>query len=81
LSEDKINKFNLIKKIPFKEAQFNKDPRKKTQGNPCYFKKKDKSYRKKVEKNVIGRNMKKKQTLKKKTSQAQVNLVNLSLFF
>jgi hypothetical protein len=55
----KLKKINLIKN-PFKEAKFNKDWKKKLWGNPCYFKKKDKSYKKRVKKNVIGWNMKKK---------------------
>jgi hypothetical protein len=41
MSNDKINKFNLIKnKIHFKEAKFNKNREKKYRGNPCYFNRK-----------------------------------------
>ena len=42
----------LKNKLFFKEMKFNKKIEKKNSSNPCYFKKKDKSYRKRVKKNV-----------------------------
>jgi len=40
MSNDEINKFNLIKKIPFKEVKFNKNRKKKLKATLVIFFKK-----------------------------------------
>jgi hypothetical protein len=75
---DEIKKINLIKKtrLLLKKLNLTKTE-KKTQGNPCYFIKKDKSHRKRI-KTMLDDEIAKKKSLKKKkkTKQTRVNLVN-----
>lgn len=67
--KEKINKFYFIKKsINFKETKLNKD-RKKTQASLCYFKQKDKSYRKKSKKECQRIKCEGKKELKKNKSE------------
>jgi hypothetical protein len=52
MPKNEINKFNLIKKKSFLKKQNLTKTKKKTQNSPCYFKKKNKPYRKRVKKCV-----------------------------
>jgi len=63
---DEIKKFNLIKKtrLLLKKLNLTKTE-KKTQGNPCYFIKKDKSHRKRIKTMLDDEIAKKKKSLKK----------------
>ena len=59
---------NLIKfkKNSFRKANFNKDKKKKNQGNPCYFKITKKYHRKWIKNNKMLEDGKKKSLKKKK---------------
>ena len=63
---DEIKKINLIKKtrLLLKKLNLTKTE-KKTQGNPCYFIKKDKSHRKRIKTMLDDEIAKKKKSLKK----------------
>jgi hypothetical protein len=63
---DEIKKINLIKKtrLLLKKLNLTKTE-KKTQGNPCYFIKKDKSHRKRIKTMLDYEIAKKKKKLKK----------------
>jgi hypothetical protein len=69
--EDKINKFILIKKYFFKK-KLNLTKTRKKMRQPLLFKKKDKSYRKKI-KGMLEDEIVKKKELKKRKKQESLN--------